>query len=456
MTKKQSLYISLYEKLKKQIIEGVYESNDKFPSKRQLSEHLSLSHTTIEHAYQLLLDEGFIYSKPRSGYYVSEIQSLPVTNSYPEISDILETDKATQENTYQYQFNLAEIDAKHFPSHLFKKYAKEVFEEDQLALLSKGSVQGEFNLRQQISHYLFNSRGVSCHLDQIIIGSSTEQLLNMVTDLLKDSSFIIEQPSYPPIKHVLDKHRISYTQARVEKDGINIDEVFQKNNDILYITPSHQFPTGYVMSLKKRTQLIKWAQQKKERYIIEDDYDSEFRYFGKPIPALQSLDTKGKVIYISTFSKSLYPSCRIAYIVLPQNLMNKYNNQKYKEGNTVPVHIQHMVAQFMISGKFERHLNKMRKIYRDKLDYILKRLKPYNTQIKTEGALTGMHFTITVNNGLSMKQCLKNAKKNNLKLKPYHYENYSKAYPKFILGFGGIKKEELEDHVNALIHSLVI
>lgn len=228
MTKKKSLYISLYEKLKKQIIEGVYESNDKFPSKRQLSEHLSLSHTTIEHAYQLLLDEGFIYSKPRSGYYVSEIQSLPVTNSYPDISDILETDKTTQKNTYQYQFNLAEIDAEHFPSHLFKRYAKEVFEEDQLALLSKGSVQGEFNLRQQISHYLFNSRGVSCHPDQIIIGSSTEQLLNMVTDLLKDSSFIIEQPSYPPIKHVLDKHRISYTQARVEKDGINIDEVFQK------------------------------------------------------------------------------------------------------------------------------------------------------------------------------------------------------------------------------------
>ena len=122
----------------------------------------------------------------------------------------------------------------------------------------------------------------------------------------------------------------------------------------------------------------------------------------------------------------------------------------------MPVHIQHMVAQFMISGKFERHLNKMRKIYRDKLDYILKRLEPYNTQIKIEGALTGMHFTITVNNGMSMKQCLKNAKKNNLKLKPYHYENYSKAYPKFILGFGGIKKEELEDHVNALIHSLVI
>ena len=188
----------------------------------------------------------------------------------------------------------------------------------------------------------------------------------MVTDLLKDSSFIIEQPSYPPIKHVLDKHRISYTQARVEKMELISMKSF-KNNDILYITPSHQFPTGYVMSLKKRTQLIKWAQQKKERYIIEDDYDSEFRYFGKPIPALQNLD-KTKVIYISTFSKSLYPSCRMAYIVLPNKLLKLFREMKYVESNTVPVHLQHMVAQFMATGgSFERHLNKMRRIYKNKL-----------------------------------------------------------------------------------------
>ena len=456
MTKKKSLYISLYEKLKKQIIEGVYESNDKFPSKRQLSQHLSLSHTTIEHAYQLLLDEGFIYSKPRSGYYVSEIQSLPVTNSYPEISDILETDKTTQKNTYQYQFNLAEIDAEHFPNHLFKRYAKEVFEEEQLVLLSKGSVQGEFNLRQQISHYLFNSRGVSCHPDQIIIGSSTEQLLNMVTDLLKDSSFIIEQPSYPPIKHVLDKHRISYTQARVEKDGINIDEVFQKNNDILYITPSHQFPTGYVMSLKKRTQLIKWAQQKKERYIIEDDYDSEFRYFGKPIPALQNLDKKQKVIYISTFSKSLYPSCRMAYIVLPNKLLKLFREMKYVESNTVPVHLQHMVAQFMATGSFERHLNKMRRIYKNKLTFILEKLTPYKGQLKIEGALTGMHFTLVVKNNLTLNECIKRTKKCNLKLTPYPTSNKEAQPPTFLIGFGGIPEEKLEKHVNALIKALTV
>lgn len=454
MSNKQKLYISLYEKLKNQIIEGQYQANDKFPSKRQLSEHLSLSHTTIEHAYQLLLDEGFIYSKPRSGYYVSDIQSLPIIN-VPH-SNIEKAVPSTTNSQYRYAFNLAEIDAEYFPLNLFRKYAKEVFEDNQLSLLEKGDIQGEASLRQQIAHYLFNSRGVTCHPNQIIIGSSTEQLLNMVIDLLKDSSFIIEKPSYPPIKHVLDKQNRDYIQATVEKDGINVSEVVHSENNILYITPSHQFPTGYVMNLKKRTQLIKWAHQTSKRYIIEDDYDSEFRYYGKPIPALQSLDKKQKVIYISTFSKSLYPSCRIAYIVLPNKLLKKYYELSHKESNTVPVHIQQLIANFMSSGSFERHLNKMRKIYRDKLNYILKKLEPYKDQLKIEGALTGMHFTITVQNGLTLEECLNNAQHYELKLNVYDYEEVQQALPKFIIGFGGVPNHQLEDYTEVLIKSLTV
>lgn len=452
--KKQKLYISLYEQLKNQIIEGQYQAQDKFPSKRQLSEHLSLSHTTIEHAYQLLLDEGFIYSKPRSGYYVSDIQSLPVININNQFIEI--EPKTPESKQYKYAFNLAEIDAEYFPLNLFRKYAKEAFEDNELALLEKGDIQGELNLRQQIAHYLFNSRGVSCHPNQIVIGSSTEQLLNMITDLLKTSSFIIEKPSYPPIKHVLDKNKHNYIQATVEKDGINMIDIINSNNDIVYITPSHQFPTGYVMNLKKRTQLIKWAHQQNSRYIIEDDYDSEFRYYGKPIPALQSLDKNDKVIYISTFSKSLYPSCRIAYIVLPQKLLQSYLSMPYKESNTVPDHIQQIIANFMSSGSFERHLNKMRKIYREKLNYILERLKPHEDQLKIEGALTGMHFTITVDNGLTMSQCLHSAEKLKLKLNVYNYAEENELLPKFIIGFGGIPNHKLKEHTDVLIKSLTV
>jgi GntR family transcriptional regulator/MocR family aminotransferase len=454
---KQTLYINLYESLKQQIIEGQYASNDKFPSKRALGEHLSVSNTTIEHAYQLLLDEGFIYSKPRSGYFVSDIESLPVIykNQPQQFYEINKNDSTnTTDINYKYAFNMSEIDPEYFPMQQFRKYARDVFEDNEIDLLQHRSLEGLWELRQQIAHYLFNSRGVSSHPDQIIIGSSTEQLINLVTDILEKASFIIEHPSYPPIKQVLDKKQINYIQVPVTQTGIDIDTFKDSNNNIAYVTPSHQFPTGYVMNLKKRTQLINWAQLDDTRYIIEDDYDSEFRYSGKPLPALQSLDTKDKVIYISTFSKSLYPSCRVAYVVLPKKLLEHYHQLAHKEGNTVPVHMQKLVANFMQSGSFERHLNKMRTVYNNKLSYILDRLKPYNDQLQIEGTLTGMHFTLTVTNGLTLEECLAQAEENSLKIIPLAKYNNEETAPKFIVGFGGIPQSELQAHTDILIQSL--
>lgn len=452
---KQPLYMQLYQKLKEQIIEGQYQSGDRFPSKRRLAEHHSLSNTTIEHAYQYLLDEGYIYSKPRSGYYVSDIESLPVITKESPTAVIQQTQKET---TMRYRFDLARIDTEHFPWQQFRKYARDVFDESMPDILQPGDQQGEFRLRQAIAHYLFNSRGVNCHPEQIIIGSSTEQLINQVTDILTDRSYIIEYPSYPPIKQVLDKKELAYKQVPVTKKGIEMSQVFNSNRQVVYVTPSHQFPTGYVMNLKTRTQLINWAQQHKDRFIIEDDYDSEFRYFSKPIPALQSLDKTGKVIYISTFSKSLFPSCRIAFMVLPKALMKNYHDLPNKEGNTVPAPMQYTVAQFMENGSFDRHLNKMRKVYRHKLTYILETLKPYQNQLMIEGATTGMHFTLTVQNGMHLDEVLQRAKQNHVKLIPLiNYmkkENYDVTAPKFIIGFGGIPDNELEAHTNVLIQTL--
>lgn len=423
---KNTLYHQLYEKLKKQIIEGQFKEGDKFYSKRQLSKHLSISQTTVEHAYQLLLDEGYIYSRPRSGYFVSEIESLTILNNQP-IPSLFDDDsynpKASDES-YDYAFNLDEIDTKHFPIELFRKYSKDLYDTNHLNQLRRGHFQGELHLRFQLAFYLFTNRGVICDPNQIIIGSSTEQLVNQLVDLLYTSTFIIEKPSYPPIKNILDKKQV-----------------------------------GYVMDLKKRTQLIQWAQEKEERFIIEDDYDSEFRYFGKPIPAIQGLYSRGeKVIYISTFSKSIFPSCRVAYMVLPYSIMKKYHSQNHIEGNTVPVHMQNLIATFISSGGFERHLNKMRRIYRRKLTYILKRLKPYKEQLDIQGAETGMHFTITIKNGLTLQECLDRANKVKLKLQVYNFDDdqdYKKT-PKFILGFGGIDDDALKPHVDALIKSLII
>ncbi|EYF54055.1 hypothetical protein V532_02524 [Staphylococcus aureus W45755_111412] len=207
---KNTLYHQLYEKLKKQIIEGQFKEGDKFYSKRQLSKHLSISQTTVEHAYQLLLDEGYIYSRPRSGYFVSEIESLTILNNQP-IPSLFDDDsykpKASDE-AYDYAFNLDEIDTKHFPIELFRKYSKDLYDTNHLNQLRRGHFQGELHLRFQLAFYLFTNRGVICDPNQIIIGSSTEQLVNQLVDLLYTSTFIIEKPSYPPIKNILDKKQV--------------------------------------------------------------------------------------------------------------------------------------------------------------------------------------------------------------------------------------------------------
>lgn len=251
---KNHLYINLYENLKQQIIEGQYKSEDKFPSKRALGQHLSVSNTTIEHAYQLLLDEGYIYSKPRSGYFVSDIETLPVIARNMDQSQHHNNSKNNHEMTQSVRslaFNLSEIDAEYFPMKQFRKYAKVAFEDEEIDLLQHVNSKGEISLRQEIAHYLFNSRGVNCRPEQIIIGSSTEQLINLLTDILNDGRFLIENPSYPPIKQVLDKKQIAYLQVPVNSTGIKITSFQKSNNNIAYVTPSHQFPTGYVMSLKK-------------------------------------------------------------------------------------------------------------------------------------------------------------------------------------------------------------
>lgn len=444
-----TLYLELYESLKSQIISGDYETDDKLPSKRQLEKHLNVSQTTIERAYELLLDEGFIYSKPRSGYYVSKLEVLPVVRKTQ-----IESDDKTIEQDYTYSFETAQVDLEHFPFDTFRKLSRQVFDAPYEHLLNEDYNEGLYELRQQIAKYLFNSRGVSASHDQIIIGSSTNQLMEYVVRLLNNHTFMIESPSYPPAKMVLEKHKIDYMTLPLESDGINIDDVKNSHRDVIFITPSHHFPTGSVMTIEKRTQLLKWAYEKENRYIIEDDYDSEFRYFKKPLPALQSLDTESRVIYISTFSKALFPMLRMAYMVLPKHLVEDFHRLKYKESNTVPIHTQQIVALFLRSGHFDRHLNKMRNIYEKKITYIMKRLKPYETELTVSGEQAGMHFVLTVTNGRTLDDCLKRAKTRDLKIEPMKTYDKNHTDVSFVIGFGSIPFSQLESHMDVLIDAL--
>ena len=451
----QPIYQQLYDKIKESIIKGVLNEGEKLPSKRQLSQYLSVSQTTIENAYSQLIDEGYIVSKPKSGYFVSDIESLPFIAKNP-MTPSEEPNTSFEVPQYQFRFQVGAIDESHFPFDVLRKFAKESFDEPQFHLIESGHKQGDFALRKEISQYLFHSRGVQATPEQVIVASSTDQILSIITDLLSTRShYLLEDPLYPQVHQLLKRKHIDYSFLKVHADGIHVTS-HQGDQDVVYITPSHQFPTGIIMKLKQRIALLKWAQDKPERYIIEDDYDSEFRYEGKPIPALQSLDPSGSVIYVSTFSKSIAPSVRIAYAVLPDALQKQYQQKQNIEGGSVPRHTQYMVSQFMASHHFERHLNRMRKIYRQKRDILISKLKLYPEYIGISGELTGMHFVITIKNGWSEAKCLKQFQQYSIELKPlssYCYHSKPQT-PQFVLGFGGIPLNEVDAHATQLLRSL--
>ncbi|MEO4055652.1 PLP-dependent aminotransferase family protein [Solibacillus sp. CAU 1738] len=440
------LYEQLYTGIKEAIITKKITVGEKLPSKRQLADFLNISQTTIELAYGQLLAEGYIASKPRIGYFVEEIDELPFiekqTNTLP----------AYEKKNYATDFSPGKIDEDSFPFTIWRKYAKEMLDTSFKELLQIGDRQGEYELRVQIASYLYQSRGINCTPEQIVIGSGTEHLMPMILRLFDGAKMAIENPGYSAIPR--NQYEQSIVPVNVDADGLQIDELEKTDANLVYITPSHQFPTGAVLSAARRTQLLKWASQKVSRYIIEDDYDSEFRYIGKPIPALHGLDQNDKVIYMSTFTKSLMPSLRVAYFVLPHALLVRYNEILSYYSATVPRFDQHILAHFMKDGHFAKHLNRMRKIYRKKHDKLISILDKHYPSIEVSGDIAGMHILIQVPHEKSEFELQQLAAQNDIYILPisnYLFAPIPLGQPTFLLGFGGIPLEQIEQHIHKLM-----
>ena len=443
------LYEQLYLGLKKIIIQKEMEVGTKLPSKRQLAEFLNISQTTIEIAYGQLLAEGYIISKPRIGFYVAEIDELP----YIEKGTIKHMIKAATKNTLQYDFHPGKIDTDSFPISLWRKYAKDLYDPLYKEYLQIGQPQGEYELREEIAGYLYQSRGIICRPEQIVIGSGTEHLLPMILRLVDQHSiFALENPGYSAIpKNHLQHDAIPIS---VDADGLIVDELEKTTANIVYITPSHQFPTGAVLSATRRTQLLKWASQNNNRYIIEDDYDSEFRYIGKPISSLHGMDQSDKVIYMSTFTKSLMPSLRVAYFVLPPVLLQVYRDIFSYYSATVPRFDQHILAKFMRDGHFSKHLNRMRKIYKKKHDLLTSIIKNDYPSIEIKGDHAGMHILISLPLETSEKELKKVANDAGIGVYPlsdYLLKSIQYDRPTFLIGFGGIPIEDIENSIHQLM-----
>ncbi|MFC4401610.1 PLP-dependent aminotransferase family protein [Gracilibacillus xinjiangensis] len=446
------LYIQLSDYFKREIIKGKIKAKEKLPSKRALANHLDISLNTVQSAYDQLSAEGFIDKKARKGHYVQVIEEhQALKNSRPIKQNLL---NAREEFDYHIDFNSGKIDLDHFPYQLWRKLTIDALYEDHNKLFQIGDPQGEYALREEIAAYLYQSRGVNSSPDQIVLGAGTQQLVNLLSILIgTDHNYALEDPGFHRTKQVLLDHHINIVPISLDQNGLSIENLLKSNAKVVYVTPSHQFPYGMIMPISRRMELLKWAKET-GGFILEDDYDGEYRYKGKPIPSLQGLDTNGSVIYLGTFSKSLIPSIRISYAVLPTTLTMKYQDKLKIYKQTVSRLHQDTLYKFMEQGHWHRHLNKMRALYRKKQQALLNAIDQYmGGNVKVIGENSGLHILLRVYNGWTEEELIECAALKSVKIYPtsIYYDNYKvNDEPEVLIGFGGLTINKIEEGIQLL------
>ena len=462
------LYEQIYLHLKQDILTGRLTKGEKLPSTRSLASHLQVSRNTIDMAYSQLLSEGYVDSIPQKGHFVSDVYNLYFPHQGH--STTRETHTTKEEDSSKnalavsvnkpllYDFNPNAIDSSHFPITIWQKLMKHSFDQETSCFLL-GDNQGDYSFRMAIKHYLEQSRGVKCDICQIIVGAGADYLIQLLSQLLSSTDIIaMEDPSYTQANFIFKSMQLSSVAIPVDAQGMNIEQLRQTSANIAYVTPSHQFPLGSVMSIKRRLALLQWAKEKENRYIIEDDHDSEFRYVGRPIPALQSLDTEQKVIYMGTFSRSIAPAIRVGYMVLPFPLYNLYKLNLSHYSSTVSRLDQTILKDFIEQGHFERHLNRMKKIYKGKHDTMLEILHGFGDLITVIGENAGLHLVVQVNLPIVEQELINKARQRGIglyPLSPYYIKDTPGRRAAFLMGFSNLEEKQIQKGLQELYQLLI-
>lgn len=450
--KKIPLYIQLYRHIKKEIEEGRIAAGTQLPPKRKLAKYLLVSLNTIEVAYQQLIAEGYIESQPRRGLFVAILEDqLPQID---QLSPLVPDPIPNACTRVEYDFDHGAVELNQFPHHLWKHATMRALHLDMKELYFSGDPQGEWGLRAEIVKYLYQSRGVNCTPNQVILGSGTQSTLSLLCKILgEDMKYAIEDPGFHRVYAVLKDHHLHVTPISVSETGIDIEELTRSSAQVSYVTPSHQFPLGMVMPIAKRMKLLEWAEMV-NGYILEDDYDGEFRYQGKPILSLQGLDRLGRVIYFGTFSKSLIPSLRISYMILPLPLLERYKGKGKIYKQTVSRIHQHALRLFMENGGWERHLSKMRTIYRRKHKALMTAIHDvFEGKVQVVGNHSGLHILLEVQNDMKERQLIEKAEELGVKVYPtsiYYQDESNKDKDRVLLGFGGLSEEQIRTGIQRL------
>jgi GntR family transcriptional regulator / MocR family aminotransferase len=444
------LYIQLYLFIKQEVQNGNLPQHTKLPSKRKLAKHLNISQNTIESAYSQLVAEGYIEPISRKGYFVCEVdqKQLDMNRNIPSVKE-----QKYRDTPYRYDFTNTGIEVNAFPFSVYRKIAGEVIRHENKEVLLLGHPQGEYGLREEISKYVYESRGVRCSPSQIVIGGGTPYLIKILFQLLNGSTFAVEDPGYHRKLVLFENRHEKVKMIPLDEGGLIVSELEKSGANAVFATPSHQFPCGMVMPIARRLQLLKWAENKKDRFIIEDDYDSEFRYEGKPIPGLQGLDSYENVIYMSTFSKALIPSLRISYMILPKRLLKIYQNEYFFYTQTVSRIDQEILMRFIKERHWEKHINRMRVVYqkkRDALVYEISRCFPNSVEII--GQDSGLHLLVRPNNGMTEKELVEKAAAFSMKV--YPVSAYGRCdHQTVLMGFAVLSVEEIKDAVELLANA---
>lgn len=345
--KKKTLYLQLYEQIRADITSGVYQYGNKLPSKRIMAVETGVSIISVEHAYSLLCDEGYIEARTRSGYFVI----------YKD-SDFLTGADTHFDTVHHYHIHPANVE---FPYTVLAKTMRRVLSDYGEEILVKSPNHGYSELRLAICNYLARSSGIFVRPEQIIIGSGAEYLYNMIVQLLGNNRvFALESPSYEKIQRVYQANGVRCDMLKLGKDGIKSAELERTSATVLHITPFNSFPSGITATASKRSEYIQWA-KKRNGYIIEDNYDSELTVSKKNENTVFSLSDGGSVIYMNTFSKTIAPSIRIGYMILPENLLKEFETKLGFYSCTVPVFEQYVLTELLKNGDFERHINRVRR-----------------------------------------------------------------------------------------------
>lgn len=390
------LHEYLFRCIRSDIQDGTLKPGDKLPSKRALAAHLNLSVTTVQHAYEHLQSEGYVYSVEKKGFYVQKPeQAIPIASQTPAIS----LPPAPSKPRWFADFTGGEIPEEHFPMAGWAKSVRKALRGEPADLLQVPPTAGLLSLRQAIADHLNEYRGIVCSPESILLGAGADNLYDRLIQLLgRDLNYATENPGYRKFRHILQASRLDCIDLPIDSGGLSFKTLQKSEAQVVHLSPSHQFPTGIVMPAGRRRKILAWAAEAPDRWIIEDDYDCELRLQGRPVRTMFSMDENRRVIYMNTFSRTLAPSLRVAFMVLPPELLQRQREHLSFYSCPVPTLHQIALADFMSNGSFGRHINRMRTIYRQRRLTVqsLIRRSPIAAQTEIIEHDAGLHFLLEV------------------------------------------------------------